>query len=72
VGARWRPPLAVAIVTDLVTQPFLRAQMACLARRTRLRMTRRIDAIRPVVPSVRWGILIEFGTWALPWAALAA
>ena len=66
MGVCWRPPLAVAVVTHLVTQSFLRAQMACWFGTLGLGMTRGIDAIRPVAPSVRLGIPIEFGTWALP------
>ena len=42
VGVRWRPPLAVAIVTHLVTQSFLRAQTACWLGTLGLRMTRRL------------------------------
>jgi hypothetical protein len=55
VGVPWRPPLAVAIVTYLVTQSFLRVQMASGSHRqqipSRLTATPKLTASNNAVGS---------------------
>jgi hypothetical protein len=72
MDVRWRPPIAVAIVTHLVTQSFVRAQTACWLGTFGLRITRMPDATWLVMPSVQLGIRIQFGTWAFPLSLISS